>query len=935
MPHKSTSFIFTLTTLLTLFSNSIALSNQFEKYVKIIQDSPDRAKRLVFVAVHYDGQKFDFHSVSDDKRVGILKNFLETKTKNIPKGDYFFSLGDVITEKDLDKDLPVLFTYATTPKLRDSKRVILIPDVEAQLGYSAVMKRARGSKTWEQKTPKVFWRGQTTGDVNGDQYSANKEELPRAKLVHFAQENPEVVDAKFTEYPQFPNNESREHFKNKYPQGSYVQIEDAVNYRYQVDIDGNGPSYSRMTWALASDSLLFKQNSPYVQWYYDRLIPGEDYVPFSSPKDLPKLRDYYETDEGKAKARIIIQNANKLAQKTFSEEAVSRAMQQALSSNGVDADLGVFPLAAKKGEAHELFVQVNRTNVGPTPFTRVEARVWSDGDKNFKLVPLTFIPKEGVWRASLEHTNYKNGPLRYDVLAYDEGGRKIYRDDSHGSLLQFPYEPDLSNVTPRKKEFAIRQTKILSPASQRFSANDEVRIQVQVENPEAAKNGFVRYTTDNWTTFHDIPLSFSEKSKHWEAVLGKFPDHTEIKLATSVTSKDNVQKWDNNEKENYSLVTGPSGMLPGEDKIIEQKKRLAKVAVPKLSREVKDYIDKHKIYVAMTSSPERLENIHHVIETLDLKRVDKVVITLPKFFKNDPKQVYSEEVIDQLKKRFGGKIEILRPDKDLGPLTKMVYTIEKVKQKDPKSIVISVDDDQGYPGGMIPELARTVILNPGSVAGGSVTDLETWKIPRFGFKEQKNKPFHLRCDPDQEMSLCDVVEGFGAIAYRAEDIDTELMKKLATLPGEGGKNSCRLSDDLVISFVLALRMIPRLRVNTEFYSVKQRESFGYGLGADALHRGSGMSEPLENEHDVNAQKYRQCYKDMVSEVYDLTTLQLKPEYQKKQETRPIVLAGEEGPRARPCYDQEDTLPIQPSKIPKIGTENWSKEIPHKNEVDLR
>src|SRR5690606_2832297 len=112
--------------------------------------------------------------------------------------------------------------------------------------------------------------------------------------------------------------------------------------------------------------------------------------------------------------------------------------------------------------------------------------------------------------------------------------------------------------------------------------------------------------------------------------------------------------------------------------------------------------------------------------------------------------------------------------------------------------------------------------------------------------------------------------------------------------------------------------IPRYRVNTEYHGVAMRQEFSYGKGADALHRGAGMNE-IENPHNVNEQKYRQCYKDLVHEVYDSVTLELKSKYRRRKahpaNQTSVSRSNAEGPSSGPCA-RETVDPVN-SIIPSV------------------
>lgn len=65
-------------------------------------------------------------------------------------------------------------------------------------------------------------------------------------------------------------------------------IYNCVQYKYQLNIDGTVAAY-RFPYLLASDSVVFKQNSPFYEHFYKQLKPMHHYIPIE--RDLSDLVD--------------------------------------------------------------------------------------------------------------------------------------------------------------------------------------------------------------------------------------------------------------------------------------------------------------------------------------------------------------------------------------------------------------------------------------------------------------------------------------------------------------------------------------------------------------------------------------------------------------------------------------------------------------------
>ena len=255
---------------------------------------------------------------------------------------------------------------------------------------------------------------------------------------------------------------------------------------------------------------------------------------------------------------------------------------------------------------------------------------------------------------------------------------------------------------------------------------------------------------------------------------------------------------------------------------------------------VREFFANHKVYISLTSSPKRLAKIIYVLNTLDLSLVEKVLVSIPYQFGRDGSKYEIPDAIENHE-----KIEIIRIEKDLGPITKLVPAVEFLKDLgEEESLVITVDDDIGYPIGMVGQIAKFFAYSSRTVFASSTRPISSWNLDG-------------RKWPDQDET---VVEGFGGIGYWVQDVDTEQMKSIAARQEEEGLGrSCFLSDDIVISFVLAGSKVRRQQIKNKYYHPNQILPFYYGLEEDALHRGAGSVENKIYEHDINEEKYRKCY----------------------------------------------------------------------------
>jgi hypothetical protein len=178
---------------------------------------------------------------------------------------------------------------------------ILIPDMSflSSLAYRAErLIFSRRSIAWDQKLPVAFWRGTTTGPKPDGWRS-----MPRVQLCELGRDDAAgSFDCGIT--GRLANISDEEHLEMQVAGiiKPIVPSTEFDRYRYHIDIDGNTNSWPGLFIKLLTGGPVLKVASQYGfrQWYYDRLIPWENYVPIAS--DLSDLRE---------KLNWLIQNDDK------------------------------------------------------------------------------------------------------------------------------------------------------------------------------------------------------------------------------------------------------------------------------------------------------------------------------------------------------------------------------------------------------------------------------------------------------------------------------------------------------------------------------------------------------------------------------------------------------------------------------------------------
>ncbi len=230
----------------------------------------------------------------------------------LPDADFIVSLEDGFGD---NPGIGPAFVFA---KRENAKGLILIPDINALAGYGRLRQMipdANGKIGWDQKRAKCFWRGSNTG---GYSTLANWDRLDRTRLVLLSLAHGDQLDARFNHVvqcdPEIPSL-----MKQKGMVAPSVSRPDHLKYKYLVDVDGNSCSFERYFWLLLSNSLVLKQVSPNVQWYYGALEPYQHFVPVKGDlSDLLEKIEWAKTHD--EEARLIAERATQFVYDHLSPE---------------------------------------------------------------------------------------------------------------------------------------------------------------------------------------------------------------------------------------------------------------------------------------------------------------------------------------------------------------------------------------------------------------------------------------------------------------------------------------------------------------------------------------------------------------------------------------------------------------------------------------
>ncbi len=277
----------------------------------------------VFANAHHLGQIY----------FPILLNYFQQLAKKykLPDVDFIIYLTEQIVGEDnpdsLGMKVPAFIMFQDKNSKAEMNKFIFPDGYFLKKSWGdlfAKIKESRSKYKWEEKVNKLFWRGGATG---GYYKISNFSKLDRIKLLIFSKTYPSITDAKFTDYfSQVTKDEEGKKIKEVIElldgyQKEKVTEEDHLKYKYLVSVDGNAATGTRVPWIMLSNSVLVKQESNKIQWYYSALKPGFHYVPIKN--DLTDIITQYRwLEENQPEIQSIINNANRFVENNLTSEDI-------------------------------------------------------------------------------------------------------------------------------------------------------------------------------------------------------------------------------------------------------------------------------------------------------------------------------------------------------------------------------------------------------------------------------------------------------------------------------------------------------------------------------------------------------------------------------------------------------------------------------------
>lgn len=224
--------------------------------------------------------------------------------------DFLLSVtGDLSIPNHYDMAVPVIMPSKNVQS-QYALSMFLAPDYKIIESwprlYSSII-AANREYPWERKIAKAFWRG--TASANG-LTRENWQDLPKVKLVELSSQHADLLDAKFTSIIH-NDKEIEKIMAAKYQVALTASEADFVKYKIEVNLDSNSSNHSAFLMKMLSNSLVLKQKSDYIQWFYDILDVGKYYIPVAY--DFSDLMDKINwVNDNDAEAKSMATSASEL-----------------------------------------------------------------------------------------------------------------------------------------------------------------------------------------------------------------------------------------------------------------------------------------------------------------------------------------------------------------------------------------------------------------------------------------------------------------------------------------------------------------------------------------------------------------------------------------------------------------------------------------------
>jgi hypothetical protein len=184
---------------------------------------------------------------------------------------------------------------------------------------------------------------------------------------------------------------------------------------------------------------------------------------------------------------------------------------------------------------------------------------------------------------------------------------------------------------------------------------------------------------------------------------------------------------------------------------------------------------------------------------------DAIHINVPKVFRRTGESYQVPYDLSHM-----GKVHIFELERDYGPATKLLPTLQRVNESSERSLIITLDDDIAYDCDLIYQLLRAQRLVDWRVVVGMSGLADEKDLSFRSSAKSRHTATEILSQSKIQGRPVDILEGLGLVCYPSWLIDHKFLTQcIDSCP------ACFTSDDLVISFLLNESHIPRIEIPYE------------------------------------------------------------------------------------------------------------------------
>ncbi len=263
-----------------------------------------------------------------------FQNFI--KQYQVPDVDFIVHASDEISPKALYHETIDIPSFMMSKNLDSAyeRNKLLMPDAHmVKPKWSELVDKLNKTNDkilWNDKVERIFWRGNASGGIIYPYQVENFDKLPRLNLVVTSKLYPDFIDARFTMPIDTSLGKGSKDlaqilkilFGDKY---QHISEEEHLKYKYLISIDGNTCAWMRVPWIMFSNSVLVKQQTNKVEWFYSALKPYVNYVPVNTRlTDLFQIIEWMKSHD--REVQKISENAHDLIANNLMPEHIDSHM---------------------------------------------------------------------------------------------------------------------------------------------------------------------------------------------------------------------------------------------------------------------------------------------------------------------------------------------------------------------------------------------------------------------------------------------------------------------------------------------------------------------------------------------------------------------------------------------------------------------------------